>query len=91
MRVATPVELGEVIRRRRRELGWTQQRLADRAGTSRQWVVALEAGKNRVELGLVLHTLRTLNLVLDIGTQRPADGHGPVDLDEVLAAVRRDH
>lgn len=59
-------ELGAAIRRRRRQLNWDQQSLAERAGVSRQWIVEIEAGKPRAEIGLLLRTLRALDLELEI-------------------------
>ncbi|HEX6473362.1 MAG TPA: helix-turn-helix domain-containing protein [Streptosporangiaceae bacterium] len=87
MRVTTPAELGAYVRQRRRRLRLTQRELADRAGASRQWVVALEAGKGRAELGLVLSTLSALDLDLDL-VERREPGMGPVDLDAILARHR---
>lgn len=59
-------ELGAAIRRRRRQLNLDQQSLAERAGVSRQWIVEIEAGKPRAEIGLLLRTLRALDLELEI-------------------------
>ncbi len=60
--VHDPRALGLAVRERRRELGLSQQGLAERIGVSRQWVIDLEAGKERVELGLVMRALRGLDL-----------------------------
>ena len=75
MRVRTPRDLGRVLRARRKELGLRQQALADRAGVSRQWVVEIERGKPRAELGLVMRLLRVLDMdvqVLAPGESFPA-------------------
>jgi HTH-type transcriptional regulator/antitoxin HipB len=42
----------------------TQEDLAVAAGVSRRWIVALEAGKPRAELVLVLKVLSTLGIPL---------------------------
>ncbi|MGP3958813.1 helix-turn-helix domain-containing protein [Nonomuraea sp. 3N208] len=89
----TPMELGALVRERRRALGRTQQAVADEVGVSRQWIVRLEGGRNTLELGLVMRTLGVLGLTMEINDRavpRRAmpPGH-PIDLDEVLAAVRR--
>ncbi len=55
------------------QLGLDQASLATRVGVSRQWIVAVEAGKARAEVGLVL---RTLTAVVTFG-------------DEVAIAVER--
>ena len=58
--------LGAVIRKRRRQLGWDQQDLAERVHVSRQWIVEIEAGKPRAEIGLLLNTLRALDLRIEV-------------------------
>jgi HTH-type transcriptional regulator/antitoxin HipB len=89
MEVERPEDVGVAARERRKELGWTQQEVASRAGTSRQWVNAFEAGKSRAELGLVLRVLGVLGLMIDLSVSSPRSGMGPVDLDAVLAAYLR--
>jgi HTH-type transcriptional regulator/antitoxin HipB len=56
MYLRTPLEIGLYVRERRKQLQWTQGVLAEKVGVSRQWIGELEAGKERVELGLVLKT-----------------------------------
>ncbi|WP_165974597.1 helix-turn-helix domain-containing protein [Nonomuraea deserti] len=93
MYARTPADLGRLVRWRRRALARTQQALADQVGVSRQWIVRLEAGRSTLEVGLVMRTLRALGLTIEISD--PAEPapvvlpHRPIDLDEVLAAVRR--
>jgi HTH-type transcriptional regulator/antitoxin HipB len=62
MLIRSSRDLALVVRRRRRALGLDQAALARRVGVSRQWVIALEAGKRSVELALVLRTLSALDL-----------------------------
>ena len=62
-------------------------------GVSRQWVVEVEKGKPRAELGLVLRALVALELALDVrppGDRQPAasDPTWGIDLDDVLARAR---
>ena len=64
--LATPRDIGLAIRRRRKELGWDQARLAQAAGASRQWIIDIEQGKPRAELERVLRTLAALVLTLAI-------------------------
>ncbi len=59
-------EIGAAIAQARLDKGWTQQELADRVGVSRQWINAVEAGSPNARLGLVLRTLRTLDLSIDL-------------------------
>lgn len=64
MQIRTPTDLGLVIRDRRRKLKLNQTELARKVGVGRQWVVAIEHGKPRAELGLVLRALIALDLSL---------------------------
>jgi len=66
MRVRTPGDFGNLVRERRREMQMSQQQLADLVGVSRSWLVAVESGHARAELGLVLALLSELDLGLDI-------------------------
>lgn len=80
--LTTPAQLGAVVRGARTRAGLTQAQLADRAGVSRRWLIALEHGAGeRAELGKILDTLDALGLAL-IATQ---DHH-----DEELAAMLED-
>jgi y4mF family transcriptional regulator len=89
MRARTAADIGIVIRQRRGDLAMTQQQLADLARVSRTWLVAVESGHRRAELGKVLSVLDVLDLTIDVaGRQR-----GRVDLDAILARrpPLRDH
>ena len=94
MRIRTPLDLGLVIRDRRRKLGLSQTELARKVGVGRQWVVSIERGKSRAELGLVLHTLSALDLsfTTDAGERlpRPTDNIAIVDIDAVVNNARRE-
>jgi HTH-type transcriptional regulator / antitoxin HipB len=65
MRLRTPREIGLLVRTERKRQGLTLQDVAERVGCSRQWVAALEAGGERLEIALVLRTLATLGIRLD--------------------------
>lgn len=67
MRIKTVETLGELVRDQRKQRGWSQSRLAEKVGVSRLWIGQFEKGKETVELGLVLKTLRALDLSLDAG------------------------
>jgi len=60
----TPQQLGEVIRRRRRELGLTQTQVAEVANTNLRFVSELERGKPTARLENVLRVLATLGIEL---------------------------
>lgn len=101
MRLTGPDDIGAAIRDRRRQLGLDQQTLADRIGVSRQWIVGIEGGKPRAEIGLVLRTLRALDLHVEVlpsneaeqsPTARTAairEGRTGVDIDAIVERARR--
>jgi HTH-type transcriptional regulator/antitoxin HipB len=64
MRIRTPVDLGALIRERRIKLGLDQRSLAQKVGVSRQWIVEVEKGKPRAEIGLLLRTIAALGISL---------------------------
>jgi len=67
-------KLGEAVRRLRSDRGLTQAQLAEAAGVSRQWVVAVESGsKHGLEVGLIMHLLDTLDASLMVRDDRPDD------------------
>ncbi|WP_246464955.1 helix-turn-helix domain-containing protein [Ruania alkalisoli] len=62
---STPTQVGAAIRGARIRAGITQAELAERAGVSRRWLIAVEAGDGqRAELGKVLDTLDSLDLAI---------------------------
>ncbi len=92
MQIRTPLDLGLAIRDRRRKLKLSQTELAHKAGVGRQWVVAIEHGKSRAELSLVLRTLAALDLPLSIdpGARRlpSGDDMNPLDIDAIVNAAK---
>lgn len=95
MNIRSPLDLGLIIRQRRRDLGLNQTELASRVGVGRQWIVAIEHGKSRAELGLVLRTLAALNLTLDVDGNREQSkkdvGLPSVNIDAIINAAKRGH
>lgn len=61
-------DLGKLIRAARQERGFTQQQLAERAGTSRPTINRIESGKPNVVWGTVM----TVCWLLDIPTDPEA-------------------
>ncbi len=82
--VTSPADLGALVRERRRERGLSQGQLAASVGVSRQWIVSVEGGKARAEIGLLLRLLNTLDLSVRVDPRPEA----PVDLDALLARAR---
>ena len=65
MRLRTVRELGLLVHTERKRQRLSMQELADRVGCSRQWISALEEGRERLEVALVLRTLGALGIQLD--------------------------
>ena len=91
--VRNPDRLGRAVRIRRLEKGLSQIALAGRVGVERKWVIHLEAGNPKAELGLVLKVIEVLGLQASLGDGgRPrAQGSSPVPsrLDEVFQHLQR--
>jgi HTH-type transcriptional regulator/antitoxin HipB len=69
----TPEQLSPAIRLKRKEKGLTQSGLAALLGAERKWVINLESGNSKAEIGLLLRALEALNLrafLLDAGRPR---------------------
>jgi HTH-type transcriptional regulator / antitoxin HipB len=97
MMLRTPIDFGFAIRDRRRRLHLRQDQLAARVGVSRKWIIDVEKGKPRAEIGLLLRTLDALGLRLSLDS----DGYSAgvtgfsdipaVDIDSIVdnARIRR--
>ena len=57
--------LGERIRARRTELGWTQEQLSTKVGISKGFLSDLENGKRKVSAVNLMGIAQVLNLSLD--------------------------
>ena len=57
--------VGERIKARRAELGWTQDRLAEKAGISKSFVSDLETGKRSIGADTLLDVGRAMGVSLD--------------------------
>ena len=94
MRIRTATDLGAFIRERRTKLGMDQIDLAKKAGTSRKWLVEVEQGKPGAEIGLILRTLKSLEISIDleadtsVATPPPSKAKAP-DINSVLDSLKR--
>jgi HTH-type transcriptional regulator/antitoxin HipB len=91
MRIRTPTDLGALIRDRRIKLGLDQRSLAQKVGVSRQWIVEVEKGRPRAEIGLLLRTINALGILLATDEEAPGKKGGgtpAVDIDSIVAAAR---
>jgi HTH-type transcriptional regulator / antitoxin HipB len=94
MRIRTPRDLGSIIRERRIELGMEQGALAEKAGTSRKWIVEVEQGKPRAEIGLILRTLKALEVSIDLASDtgkvaRSSSESTSGDINSILNSLKR--
>jgi HTH-type transcriptional regulator / antitoxin HipB len=90
MRIRTPIDLGALIRERRKTLRLDQKTLAEKVGVSRQWIVDVEQGKPRLEIGLVLRTAAALGIVLTVDKPTKSTNLAqPVILDSIVDAARK--
>ena len=70
-------ELGTEVVRRRRELGWNQDELADKADLSRTYISLIERGE---AVNVTRRVLEKLSEVLDLPISRLIGESGPSDL-----------
>lgn len=59
-------DIGEMVRRVRKNLGVTQKSLALTSGTGLRFVIDLEKGKETCQLGKVLTVLHTLGIGISL-------------------------
>ncbi|MBP5254163.1 MAG: helix-turn-helix transcriptional regulator [Lachnospiraceae bacterium] len=62
MKITSTEDFGQAVRRRRKELHYTQAFLADYSGFSVSFISDLENGKATAELGKALHLANILGL-----------------------------
>jgi len=60
--IRNPERLGRAIRLKRKEKSLSQSALAERLGVGRKWIIGVESGNPKAELGLILKTLDVLGL-----------------------------
>jgi HTH-type transcriptional regulator / antitoxin HipB len=91
MRIRTPADLGALIRNTRKNLRLDQSTLAKTIGVSRLWLVEIEKGKPRAQMGLVLRTLEALRISLNATPETKArkSPDSLVDIDRIVAAARK--
>lgn len=94
MQLRTAKDLGAFIRDQRKKQRLNQSELANKVGVSRRWILEVEHGKQRAEIGLVLKTLDALGLTLSVDNEftappRSGDEIKPVDIDAVVENAKR--
>lgn len=66
MKIIDSNALGEAIRKRRKELGYTQAYLSDLTGFSVSFISDLERGKATAEIGKTIDLINLLGLDLEV-------------------------
>jgi len=66
MNTLNPEQLGNAIRKRRRQLKVSQKDLAMTCGTGLRFIVDLEKGKPTCQIGKVLQVIQALGMKLEI-------------------------
>jgi HTH-type transcriptional regulator/antitoxin HipB len=95
MLIRTPSDLGALIRERRIKLGINQISLAKKAGTSRKWLIEVENGKPRAEIGLIFRTLKALGITLaegaapDLPRKRARTTAEAINIDQVIDSLKK--
>lgn len=84
----TNVTVGDRIKCRRNELGWTQEVLAEKAGISKSFLSDLENGKRSVGADTLLSISRVLSLSLDylMTGEEPETEQTEVQIPSALAS-----
>ncbi|MBL6912168.1 MAG: helix-turn-helix transcriptional regulator [Puniceicoccaceae bacterium] len=83
-------ELGSLVRSKRKKRGWSQRELAAEVGVSPLWVSNFERGKSTAHIGLVLRTLKALDVRLTAGERVSKDPEAQVvDLNELVSSLPR--
>jgi HTH-type transcriptional regulator/antitoxin HipB len=93
MPLHNPEQLGAAIRLKRKEKSLTQSQLAKLLGAERKWVLHLESGNSKAEIGLVLRAIEVLGLRASLGEKgQPGRGRHNLKtprLDEVFQRLQR--
>ena len=85
---ATPIRdargLSQAIRQRRRELGWTQDQLAARAGLVAKHVSRIETGTHEPKASTIFAVLAALGLELTLEDAHPTSGPRSPGIEHVF-------
>jgi HTH-type transcriptional regulator/antitoxin HipB len=70
--IQSTADIGQIIRKARKELGITQSDLALTAGTGIRFIIDLERGKTTCQIGKILQVLQVLGIQCNLIYQRQA-------------------
>lgn len=63
-------DIGQIVRKTRKELGITQSDLALTAGTGIRFIIDLEKGKTTCQIGKILQVIQVLGIECNLTTLR---------------------
>ncbi|MBE5924673.1 MAG: helix-turn-helix transcriptional regulator [Lachnospiraceae bacterium] len=66
MKINNSKDFGEVLRKQRKELGYTQRYISEFTGFSISFISDLENGKSTAELGKAIYLANTLGLDISV-------------------------
>ena len=91
MLVASPFDIGLVVKGRRKSLKLRQLELAIAAGVGREWIIDLERGRDGLDLSRVMRTLEILNVEVSVHLNKGAPAWSvPLTQDAVVRQRRLD-
>jgi HTH-type transcriptional regulator/antitoxin HipB len=70
MMVGTPIELGNALRARRRELNLSQEDIAGVVAVNRRVIGELERGKGTLQLQIAMEVARVLGMDIELSLRR---------------------
>ena len=76
----TPRQIGNLIRRARKQRGWSQSQLAERVGVRQGTISLIETGNPATKLDTLLAILAALELELQVGSRVKGSRAGIEDL-----------
>jgi HTH-type transcriptional regulator / antitoxin HipB len=85
--IRSSMELGALVRAKRKALGWTQAELAARCGTGERFIVELEGGKPSCHLEKSLIATRVVGI--ELGDLKQAAACAEAIEDDALAHLPR--
>ena len=90
LKLSRTEDIGALVRDRRRVLRLSQSELAQKLGTSQDWVSRLESGKPTLHVGLILRALHELGVVLTVEptaakpAPKPQSKRPPISIKDIV-------
>lgn len=76
----SPKQIGNLIRRARKQLGWTQTKLADQAGLRQETISLIETGHPAARLDTLLVILGALDLEFRVAPRSKSEAGAIEDI-----------